>query len=69
MTQNTITITFNKKELTLPEGTTVRDIMNEKGCRKAAVWINGRQLLKAEYDTWQFRDGDTVRFLRVMAGG
>lgn len=64
-----IKITLNKKERIVPEGTTVRDILNEKNIRKAAVWINGQQLLKAQYDTWQFAEGDIVRLLRVMAGG
>lgn len=60
---------YNKKDVEYPDGTTVRDLLDEKSIKKAAVWINGRQLLKAEYDTTVIRDGDVVRLLRVMAGG
>lgn len=64
-----IRIVLNKKELRLAAGTTVRQLMDQNGVRKAAVWINGRQLLKAQYDTCRLQDGDQVRLLRIMAGG
>ncbi len=64
-----ITITLNTQKRVLPAGTTIRDLMNAKDIRKAAVWVNGEQLLKAQYDTWVLHEGDTVRLLRIMAGG
>lgn len=67
--RNTMNVTINNKEMLLEEGTTVRELMNLRNMRKAAVWINGKQLLRAEYDTQVIREGDTVRLLRIMAGG
>lgn len=64
-----INFLYNKKDVSYPDGTTVRDLLNEKGIKKAAVWINGEQLLKAEYDTRVIREGDVVRLLRAMGGG
>lgn len=64
-----INFIYNKKEVSYPEGTTVRDLLDEKSIKKAAVWINGQQLLKAEYDTTVIRQGDVVRLLRAMGGG
>lgn len=67
--RNTMNVTINNKEMLLEEGTTVRELMNLRNMRKAAVWINGKQLLRAEYDTQVIREGDSVRLLRIMAGG
>lgn len=64
-----ITIKLNNRDKELPEGTTVRDIMNERNIRRAAIWINGDQLLKAQYDSWELKDGDTMRLIRFAGGG
>jgi thiamine biosynthesis protein ThiS len=62
-------IIINKKEWELPSEMTVAQFMEEKKYGKAAVWINGQQLLSAEYKDRKFRDGDNVKILRVVAGG
>ena len=38
---------LNKKEVELPAEMTVADLIKEKQFKKAAVWINGKQLLSA----------------------
>ena len=66
---NMITITLNNRERQLNAGTTVRDIMNERKIRRAAIWINGSQLLKAQYDDWELKEGDKMRLIRFAGGG
>ena len=62
-------VTLNKKEMMLKEGMTVSELIKQRKMRKAAVWINGRQLLSAEYETCVIQEGDEIRLLRIMAGG
>lgn len=60
---------LNKKEATLEDGTTVIQLMKLKKMSKAAVWVNGAQLLKAQYETYVLHEGDEVKLLRIVAGG
>jgi thiamine biosynthesis protein ThiS len=60
---------LNKKEVELPADMTVAQLIKEKQIKKAAVWINGKQLLSAEYESHGFQEGDQVKILRVVAGG
>ena len=60
---------YNNNEAEYPDGTTVRDLLNEKNIRKAAVWVNDEKLLKAQYDDFENKPGDRVRLLRIQAGG
>lgn len=60
---------LNKKEVELPADMTVADLIKEKQFKKAAVWINGKQLLSADYESHGFQEGDQVKILRVVAGG
>lgn len=62
-------VTINKKEEQLEDGTTVTQLIKIRKMRRAAVWINGRQLLSAEYPTYQIQEGDNIKLLRIMAGG
>lgn len=65
----TMKVIFNKKELELPSEMTVAQLIEEKQLKRAAVWINGRQLLAAEYEHWILKEGDSIKILRVVAGG
>ncbi len=70
LNQKSINITVNKTETVLPEGTTVAGLLEQRGIKsRSSVWVNGNQLLLAEYPTWVLQEGDTVRILRVVAGG
>ena len=60
---------YNNNEVEYPDGTTVRDLLNEKNISKAAVWVNDEKLLKAQYDDFEIKPGDRVRLLRIQAGG
>ena len=67
--EDKIRITINKKEEFIGNNTTVNELIQSRGLKKAAVWVNGSQLLKAQYDTFVLHEGDEVKLLRIMAGG
>jgi thiamine biosynthesis protein ThiS len=68
--QNKINVTVNKEETVLPEGTTMVQLLKLRGIKsRSSVWVNGNQLLLAEYPTWILQEGDVVKILRVVAGG
>lgn len=68
--QNKINVTVNKEETVLPEGTTMAQLLKLRGIKsRSSVWVNGNQLLLAEYPTWILQEGDVVKILRVVAGG
>lgn len=62
-------VTINKKETQLEDGLTVSQLLKLRKLRKAAVWINGQQLMLADYESWKIQEGDNIRLLRIMAGG
>lgn len=64
-----INILVNNKEMSVKAGTAVRELLEELGNERAAVWINGTQLLKKEYDTKILMNDDVVKVLRLVAGG
>ena len=67
--EDKIRITINKKEEFIGNNTTIKELIQSRGLKKAAVWVNGSQLLKAQYDTFVLHEGDEVKLLRIMAGG
>ena len=65
-----IYVTVNKEAVALPEGTTVAQLLETRGVKsRSSVWLNGTQLLLAEYTGSILKTGDTVKILRVVAGG
>ena len=66
---NEIKVLLNKKEIELPSEMTVAQLIKEKQLKRAAVWINGQQLLAAQYENWVIKEGDNIKILRVVAGG
>lgn len=70
LNQKLIHVTVNKADLSLPEGITVEKLLEQRGVKsRSSVWVNGNQLLLAEYPTWVLQEGDAVKILRVVAGG
>lgn len=67
---STIHVTVNREAAELPEGLAIAELLEQRGIKsRSSVWVNGRQLLLAEYPTWILREGDVVKILRVVAGG
>ena len=62
-------VTVNKKEMQLPDGMTVAELIKKRKMRKAAVWINGKQLLSADYAGRVIQEGDQIHLLQILAGG
>ena len=70
LNQKKINIMVNKEETVLPEGTAVEKLLEMRGIKsRSSVWVNGNQLLLAEYPTWVLQEGDEVKILRIVAGG
>lgn len=65
-----ITVSVNNKETVLPEAITVAELLKLRGVKnRSSVWINGTQLLLAEYDSRVLQNRDVVKILRIVAGG
>jgi len=64
-----IKVFINKKETEIEEGLTVDKLLSNLKNQKAAVWINGKQLLRAEYHSHIVMQGDEIKLLRIIAGG
>ena len=62
-------VLLNKKETELPSEMTVAQLITEKQLKRAAVWVNGVQLLASQYESWVIKEGDNIKILRVVAGG
>ncbi|MBV9100623.1 MAG: sulfur carrier protein ThiS [Candidatus Dormibacteraeota bacterium] len=66
------TAIVNGSERVLPDGTTVRDLIDELGVsgkRGVAVARNGDVLLRTQWDTTRVESGDRVEVLHAVQGG
>lgn len=65
-----IRITVNQKPLEAKEGMTVVTLLEFLNySKRVAVWINGQQLLLADYPTRVVLEGDQIKIRRIVAGG
>lgn len=65
-----IRVIINKKETFLQRNMTILELLEDRNAKdRAAVWLNGKQLLQAEYPTKVICEGDEIKVLRVVAGG
>lgn len=62
-------ITVNKKEREWEENSPLTLLIEEKKMKRAAVWVNGRQLLNKEIPDYLPQDGDDIKILRIVGGG
>lgn len=62
-------IVVNGKEEVHNNNLSLGELLKIKGSKRAAVWINGKQLLKSQYNDQVLKEGDEVKILRVIAGG
>ena len=62
-------ITVNKKEREGEEEAPLTLLIEEKKIKRAAVWVNGRQILNKEIPTYVPKEGDEIRILRIVGGG
>ena len=66
-----IGIVVNKKEVRTQPDRLVGDLLADLGYApgRSAVWVDGRQLLKAEYGTARVAEGQHITIRRIVAGG
>lgn len=62
-------VIINKKEEIIQDGMTIQALLDVKNKKRPAVWVNGKQLLSAEYTTYVIQEADEIKILRVVAGG
>jgi thiamine biosynthesis protein ThiS len=62
-------VNCNNKKIELEEGTTVAQLIQSLNYRRAAVWINGEQLLASAYEARVISQEDQIKILRIVAGG
>jgi sulfur carrier protein len=65
-----IRIIVNKDDKVVPQGTTVNKLLSLLDYNnRVAVWINGKQLLFADYPNLILHEGDQIKILRLVGGG
>jgi len=60
----------NNKNISIPPGFTVRELLQHiQSSKSVAVFINGKQLLMAEYDGYRLNEEDNVKIIKPLGGG
>lgn len=63
-------ILVNNKKVSIPLGFTVIKLLRQiQYSKSVAVFVNGRQLLMAEYDTCLLNEHDVVKVIKPLGGG
>jgi thiamine biosynthesis protein ThiS len=63
--------TINGESHELPDGITVAALLEEVGAPRSGIAVarNERVVRRAEYETQQIADGDTIEIIKAVAGG
>ncbi len=63
--------TINGETRELPDGITVAALLEDVGAPRSGIAVarNERVVRRAEYETQQLADGDTIEIIRAVAGG
>ena len=63
--------TINGEPRELPDGITVAALLEEVGAPRSGIAVarNERVVRRAEYETQQLADGDTIEIIKAVAGG
>lgn len=63
-------IYVNNHQLIVPEYYTVEKLLEKIGIiSRAAVWINGKQILLRNYSSERIREEDKIKIIRIVGGG
>ena len=63
-------IHVNKKTLSIPSDFTVGMLLTHiNSSRSVAIFVNGKQLLMAEYDHFQLNQNDHIKIIKPLGGG
>lgn len=63
--------TINGETREVPDGITIAQLLEQLGARRAGIAVarNARVVRRAEYETQQLSEGDTVEIIKAVAGG
>ncbi len=63
--------TINGESCDLPGGTTVARLLERLGVMRSGIAVakNDRVVRRAEYESSEIADGDTVEIIKAVAGG
>ncbi len=63
--------TINGESHELPDGITVAALLEDLGTPRSGIAVarNERVVRRAEYETQQIADGDTIEIIKAVAGG
>ena len=63
--------TINGETREFPDGTTVAAVLEDLGAPRSGIAVarNERVVRRAEYETQQITDGDTIEIIKAVAGG
>ena len=63
--------TINGEPRELPDGITVSALLEEVGAPRSGIAVarNERVVRRAEFETQQVADGDTIEIIKAVAGG
>lgn len=57
---------INNLARVVPDGAPLSGVVGKKALPGiAAVWVNGREVMKEEYETWTVNDGDRIKIHRI----
>ena len=63
-------ISVNNKSVSIPPNFTVIELLKQiQSSKSVAVFVNGKQLLMAEYDTYLLNDKDVIKIIKPLGGG
>lgn len=63
-------IKVNQKELEVPDDFVIKDLLKHlKYTNSVAIWINGKQLLLAQYNDFKINDKDNIKIIKPLGGG
>lgn len=66
-----VTITINTEKTTIPDGSTIADLLSELGLTGSpcAVEVNRMLVPKRRHEETPLREGDTVEIVTLVGGG
>lgn len=64
-----VRIILNDEEELVNDRSKVSDLLKNRKNKNVVVWINGRKLLKVEYDKYIVNEGDMIKIVQILGGG
>lgn len=63
-------VVVNNKTISIPHNYTLKELLEYLNyTRSVAVFINGKQILMAEYDNYALNQNDNIRIIKPLGGG